>query len=317
MPRSDAPSTLRDIPIDHIERNSQNPRIIFRQEEMDELTESIRVYGVLVPITVYKHKSRYVLIDGERRWLSCIKLNKKTIPALIQEPPSKLNNLLLMFNIHALREQWDLLTIALKLPTVIELLTKELNRSPNEADLASTTGLTRSVIRRAQLLMNLPSQYKEKLLAELHKPPSKQKLTEDFFIEMERALKTVQRALPSTVPDINKARDVLIEKYTGDTIGSIIDLRLIPKIARAERVGVEESSAAAALRKLFQKNKYSVEDAYNDTVSDAYSEKVILDRIDALLDKLDQFDPEEVDDDLRGRLRALIEKASRLLGGDK
>src|SRR6266571_6892115 len=128
-------SELRQIPVDLIDRNPENPRLVFRQNELDELLESIRLYGVQVPISVYKDRKRFVLIDGERRWKCCLKLNKKTIPALVQEKPDPLTNLLLMFNIHALREQWDYLTIALKLPRVIKLLTKDLGKEPNEREI--------------------------------------------------------------------------------------------------------------------------------------------------------------------------------------
>src|SRR4051794_17234675 len=114
---------LKDVPLALVDRNPENPRIRLRQSELLELLDSIRVYGVQVPISVYKEGGRYILIDGERRWRCCKKLNKKSIPALVQrQKPSPLQNLLLMFNIHALREQWDLLTIALKLPRVFELL---------------------------------------------------------------------------------------------------------------------------------------------------------------------------------------------------
>src|SRR5712692_5056765 len=167
-------SELRTIPVDSIDKNPENPRTVFRPGELEELLESIRRYGVQVPIAVYKEKGRYVLIDGERRWRCCVKLNKKEIPALVQEKPDALTNLLLMFNIHALREQWDLLTIALKLPVIIKLLTKELERSPKEAELAQRTGLPRGVIRRCRLLTDLPKKYQDTLLEELKKPQSKQ-----------------------------------------------------------------------------------------------------------------------------------------------
>ena len=108
---------LEQIPVDRIDRNPENPRIIFRGDELNQLLKSIRRRGVQVPVSVYKEGSRYVLIDGERRWRCCLKLNRKTIPALVQHKPDTLTNLLLMFNIHALREQWDLLTMARSYPT--------------------------------------------------------------------------------------------------------------------------------------------------------------------------------------------------------
>ena len=53
-----------------IERNPDNPRIIFHQDELDALQESIRQQGILVPLTVYEDKSKLFLLDGERRWRS-------------------------------------------------------------------------------------------------------------------------------------------------------------------------------------------------------------------------------------------------------
>ena len=192
------PSTLREISPDKIKRNPENPRLFFRAEEMDTLAASIKRYGIQVPITVYTDGSDFILIDGERRWRCARKLNLPRIPALVQEKPSRLQNLLLMFNIHALREQWDYLTIARKLPDVIELFHREnKGREPTEAELSELTGLTRGQIRRCRFLLDLPNKYRELLEKELALPKQIQGLSEDFFIEMERALKTVSNRVPT------------------------------------------------------------------------------------------------------------------------
>ena len=275
--------------------------------------ESIRRYGVQVPIAVYREKHGYILIDGERRWRCCRKLNRSTIPALVQKKPTALHNLLLMFNIHALREQWDLLTIALKLPTVIDLLRKELGKDPNEGELAARTGLGRSVIRRCKLLMELPEQYRKMILEELKKPKSRQKITEDLFIEMERALKTVERAMPEVVPDKDQVRDVLLTKFRDDVIPNRVHFRNMAKIARADRVGYDRDAAAMSLKRLFQNNTYSIQQAYESTVSEAYSERDVLSRINALVVKLKAYEADELDEDLRSGLRLLVRVAEALL----
>src|SRR5438445_8600413 len=136
-----------------------------RSGELENLLRSIKEYGVQVPVTVYQKGDRYVLIDGERRWICSQKLNLKTIPAIIRDEPTELQNLLVMFNIHSLREQWDLLTIALKLPRVISLLTEQRGKSPTEIQLAAHTGLSRAVIRRSKLLQELPDRYKKRILS--------------------------------------------------------------------------------------------------------------------------------------------------------
>ncbi len=308
-----ANSELRQIPVDLIQRNPENPRIIFRQGELEQLLESIRLYGVQVPISVYRQGDTFVLIDGERRWKCAHKLNNKTIPALIQDKPDPITNLLLMFNIHALREQWDLLTIAMKLPRVVTLLAADFGRPPNEAELARETGLKRSVIRRSKLLIDLPESYKEMILSELNKPKSQQRLTEDLFIEMERALKTVDSYMPGLIEDKNEVRNVLIEKYEHELIPNIVHLRQIPKIARAESVEVDQTKAREVLRKLFQPNEYSIDQAYQDSVSEAYLERDLITRIESLLSQLSHFRDEELDSDIRVSLRRLVEQAQRIL----
>jgi ParB/RepB/Spo0J family partition protein len=312
MPTSSTNAELREIRLDQIDRNPENPRIVFRPSELETLTESIRRYGVQVPISVFKEGRRYVLVDGERRWRCSLKLNKTTIPALVQEKPSALDNLLLMFNIHALREQWDLLTIALKLPRVISLLKKG-DKEPTERELAVETGLSRGLLRRCRLLMELPDRYREDLLDELNKPKNQQKLTEDFFIEMERSLKTVERAIPSVIPNKDEVRDVLIAKYKKGTIRNIIDFRNLAKIARADRVvSADRRTSTRVLQQVFAKNDYSIERAYEESVSGAYSERDLMTRIDGIVDRLSGINP-PLDSELRASLTRLQELITRLL----
>jgi ParB family chromosome partitioning protein len=313
MATAHAPGTLANIQTTKIQPNPDNPRLTFRQGELDELQESIRQYGIQVPIAVYKKGTNYVLIDGERRWRCASKLNLKTIPALIQSQPDPLANLLLMFNIHALREQWDLLTIALKLPKIIDLIVRETNRQPTEAELSTRTGLTRGVIRRCRLLMDLPEKYKSMLLGELKKPKAKQLLSEDLFIEMERSLKTAARAMPDVVTNIDTARDVLVKKYKDKVIDNIVDFRKVAKIARATIVGVKLTDAQTAIKRLLTEPRYSITQAWQETASEAYAERDIVSRIDSLMSKLDEVGSEAIDDEVKEKLEELIRRAEGIL----
>ena len=54
--------------ISEIEPNVSQPRKMFDEEQLGELAESIRHYGVLQPLLVQKKGDRYELIAGERRW---------------------------------------------------------------------------------------------------------------------------------------------------------------------------------------------------------------------------------------------------------
>jgi ParB family transcriptional regulator, chromosome partitioning protein len=313
MPIDASEAKLEQIRVDSISRNLENPRLVFRPSEFEDLVESIRLRGVQVPISVYKEGRGYVLIDGERRWRCSLKLNRKTIPALVQPKPGPLENLLLMFNIHSLREQWDLLTIALKLPRVIELLTGKFNKAPTEREVSEQTGLSRSIIRRSKLLMELPAKYKDQILAELNKPKSQQKLTEDFFIEMERALRTVERSMPSAMPDKDTARKILIKKFKAGVIDSRIHFRNISKIARAEAVKCDPEQAAQELEKLFTDNRYSIEEAFLNSVGEAYAERDVGTRVTTLLNLLDQIEADELDAEVKAKLEQLRRRLTQIL----
>lgn len=316
MPTKNPSGILLDIPVKKILANPDNPRITFRPAELEELQESIRQFGIQVPISVFKRRGQFVLIDGERRWRCASKLNLKTIPALIQKEPDPLQNLLLMFNIHALREQWDLLTIALKLPTIIKLLVREVGKNPTEIELSTQTGLSRAVIRRCRLLMNLPEKYTKMLLEEQKKPKSKQLLSEDFFIEMERSLKTVARLMPGVINDIDQAREALLKKYKDGVIENIVDFRKLPKIARAESVGANPKEAQNAIKRLLTNSRYSINQAWTDTVSEAYAERDIVSRIEHLIVRLTEVVNADIDDDIREKLEELVKLAQSILETD-
>lgn len=303
---------LKSISPDKIARNPDNPRLFFRPEELGTLMASIRRYGIQVPITVYEDRDQFVLIDGERRWRCARKLNLARIPALVQPKPTSLNNLLLMFNIHALREQWDYLTIANKLPDVISLYRDENGDvDPSEQELSELTGLTRGQIRRCRFLFDLPAKYRRLLEEELALPKQMQSLSEDFFIEMERALKTVSTRIPDAIQDKNVVRDVLISKFRSDLIGNITDFRKLSKIATSVRgLGVKEAKARSALDEIFDISKsVGISDVFAEQFEIRYDEKKISLNVESIFDYLasvlDEADGPRLGKDLRARLEEL------------
>lgn len=312
-------SVLRDISPDKIKPNPDNPRIFFRSEEMDTLMASIRKYGIQVPISVYKDGDEFILIDGERRWRCARKLNIKQIPALIQEKPTPLQNLLLMFNIHALREQWDYFTIAGKLPDVISLFASENDdREPTESELSEITGLTRGQIRRCRFLLELPDEFTALLKKELELPKHLQKLSEDFFIEMERALKTVRARVPAAVHNVNSARRALIKKFRAGTISNITDFRKLSKIATSiNNLGVKEAKARTAIASILDPGTHTgITEVYAEQFEMRYDERKIALSIDSIYEyleaTLENDEKIEITDDIKNRLlrlRKLIERA--------
>lgn len=78
-------NTILEIPVGSIRKNPHQPRAEFDEFKLQELSDSIRLHGLIQPITV-RHigENRYELISGERRLRASIMAGMQTIPAYIR-----------------------------------------------------------------------------------------------------------------------------------------------------------------------------------------------------------------------------------------
>ena len=79
---------INKLSISDLTRNKYQPRRIFNQENLDELTNSIKERGIIQPIIVRRTKnenSNYEIIAGERRWLAAQKAGLHEVPVVIIE----------------------------------------------------------------------------------------------------------------------------------------------------------------------------------------------------------------------------------------
>ncbi len=79
-----APSA-RDISLEAIRPNPQQPRTEFDEEALTDLANSIRQSGVIQPVVVRPAQSGYELIAGERRWRAAQIAGLATLPAVVRE----------------------------------------------------------------------------------------------------------------------------------------------------------------------------------------------------------------------------------------
>ena len=87
---SDFPSA-KEIRLDRIESDPDQPRRTFDDERLEELADSIRQEGVLQPIAVRYSADRdcYVILHGERRWRASKLAGLTTIPAIVRDVPEE------------------------------------------------------------------------------------------------------------------------------------------------------------------------------------------------------------------------------------
>lgn len=306
---------LRQIGPDQMVRNPENPRLIFRESDMNLLLESIQEVGIQVPLTVYwdPDKRTYVILDGERRWRCALKLNLLDVPAIVQAKPSRLENILMMFNIHNVRVAWDPLPMALKLRAVKELLEAE-GKPAEIKELAAVTGLKPVTVRRAFELLGLPDRYQRMLLEEAEKPRNEQEITADLFVEIYKSWNAIKRHTPEILDVVNDEGyvDSMVSKYRGKVIDNVVHFRNVSKIARAELAGASKHQAISILKTLINDPNYSVKQAFDDSVRNAYEERDLLTRIRTLREKLDELQPQSVTPDIREELTTLLEAIARL-----
>lgn len=168
---------VRLIPTDSLIPNPHNPRTLFDREPLAVLRESINSVGILVPLTVFwsESQSTFVILDGQRRWMCAKELNLPEIPVNQVAEPTLVQNIVTMFQIHELREDWELMPTALKL----EVLMREL-KERNEKKLAELTGLNRAVVSRCKKLLSYSKKYQDRMLD----PIPENRVRADFFIEL-------------------------------------------------------------------------------------------------------------------------------------
>ena len=68
-----------------IEPNPDQPRKYFDEEQLNELAESIRQYGVLQPLLVQKKRDHYEIVAGERRWRAARIAGVEKVPVVVRE----------------------------------------------------------------------------------------------------------------------------------------------------------------------------------------------------------------------------------------
>lgn len=82
---SEEPGKELFLKVSMIEPNKEQPRKKFDEDQLKELADSMKQYGVLQPLLVQKKGNFYEIIAGERRWRAAKLAGLKEVPAVIRE----------------------------------------------------------------------------------------------------------------------------------------------------------------------------------------------------------------------------------------
>lgn len=79
-----AADKIEKIALERLEPNKYQPRQEFADEALQDMSESIRQYGVLQPLIVTPHEGNYMIIAGERRWRASKLAGLSHVPAIVR-----------------------------------------------------------------------------------------------------------------------------------------------------------------------------------------------------------------------------------------
>jgi len=148
--------SLREINLDDISPNPYQARTVFNEQELADLSESIKTNGVIQPVVVRPIGPKFQLIAGERRFRASQMASIKTIPALVRQAnDQQMLELALIENIH--RSNLNAIERAKAYQNYISTFTL------TQAEAAQRLGEDRSVITNYIRLLDLPNEIKQML----------------------------------------------------------------------------------------------------------------------------------------------------------
>ncbi len=305
---------IQDINIEKIERNKFNPRERFNEEEEDELIESILNKGILNPIIVYKRKSdgKYIILDGERRYRACKKLNIKTIPArvLVREP-DVLESLSLMFHIHNVRQEWTEFAISLTVKRIVDELGKTVEElSINDIrDLGKITSLTEYKIRKYLKFLDYPDDVIKMFLTNEVNRKDKEGPDPDILLEMHKPIQDMKEVMPDIIDkfSIRGIINICIQKKEEEVIKTNKEFRLIAQsLTAVKKQEIDFKILHRNLNRFFSEVNYTPDRVYHETAETLYHYKNIKRSSESFLKELKSFELKNLDADKRREMVSIL-----------
>jgi ParB family chromosome partitioning protein len=265
--RGKAAIPYREIPVSAIEPDPHQPRQNFDPEKLQELADSIKLYGILSPILVRVGKlpGRYTIVSGERRYRASQIAGLATIPAIVsqnEEEDSKTLAIQLVENL----QRADL--SPLERATAIGALRDAHNLSVR--DIAEKLSISKSAVQRSLEILQLPddllnalregvAESKVLLLAKIEDPSLRAAyLSEiDGLTRSELAESIAKpdrvKASSETLPRVLSAEDMRISDEIQRSLGMKVKLQRIGEGGQNGRLLIDfygESDLQILFRKL-------------------------------------------------------------------
>ncbi len=156
--KGDHSDGIKTVNVNDIDPNVSQPRKHFDSEKLEELSQSIRTYGIVQPIIVQKNGPRYTIIAGERRYRAARLAGLKDVPVIIKEySEAELMEVSLVENLQ--REDLNPIEEA----QAMRMLMDEYKLTQDE--LSTRLGKSRSAVANTLRLLSLPESVRSMVIA--------------------------------------------------------------------------------------------------------------------------------------------------------
>ena len=143
-----------EIELSQIRPNPYQPRKVFDEEALNELADSIKVYGVVEPVILKKSVKGYEIVAGERRCKASKIAGLTTVPAIIKDfTDEEMMEIALLENIQ--REDLNPIDEAKSIDSILKL------RGMTQEEFAKKFGKSRSYITNLLGILRLPDSVKK------------------------------------------------------------------------------------------------------------------------------------------------------------
>ncbi len=141
---------VRMVPLDEIQPNPEQPREVFKAEDIASLSASIERHGILAPLVVRRDNGRYVLIAGERRLRAATMAGLSEVPVLLKDVADPKDQLEMALVENLQRADLDPIEAAKGYQRLMEVY------SYTQDQVAERVGKERPTVANALRLLRLP-----------------------------------------------------------------------------------------------------------------------------------------------------------------
>ena len=246
---------IEEILVDKIIPNPYQPRKSFSQVGLEELSASIKAYGILQPISVRKiGEDKYELIAGERRLKAARLAELKTIPAIVNNNYTDTDSAILAIIENLQREDLNFMEEAEGYSNLIE------DHGFTQQSLAGRIGKSQSTIANKLRILRLETNIKKRLLenglTERHarallKLPDEELREKalDRIIENDMNVKTAEQLIDAMVENIGKNNET-DSAYPTKKIRSFMNYRIYINTLRQTYEAIKKSQENAEFEQI-------------------------------------------------------------------